>query len=209
MRILALAVFISAALSAQNTSTQLRPIGHFKFPLGKGFYAVTWTTGNAMANKPDNINLFSGVGYGTRSWWLETMIQKQWNRAGGRTFLDFRFYSTLPAKMDVYLETAPVINGRGLYETWTLQRKVGRGFWAGLESENFHQPGRDVLAAGLRASYVPPAFKSKSYQPVIGVAWYPFHRHRVGEGQGVPMGPTVRIYSILHWKVFGRRRLFR
>jgi len=140
--------FWASAQDLQNRSTL-----HLMVDLNSRWYAVVWPITNIRAQTPSNFNLFAGAGRRGKNWYVETMVQKQWNSKGGLWGLDFRYRRQAANRLSVYLEPAIYPRERVFYEFAIVEYRVWRKLNLGGETENKHQPGQDVLAAGPRVSY--------------------------------------------------------
>lgn len=147
---------IFAALTLRSISfgqdLQNRSILKITSDLNQKWYGVAWGIGNARQIAPNNINLFAGVGYKHKSWWLESMAWRQWNNSGNLLALDFRFQKQWK-KDRLYIEAAPFISRRGFYHFVIYEHRTWRKFNLGGETENILRPGRDSWGAGPRVSY--------------------------------------------------------
>lgn len=162
-KILWIVVLFLAPGWAQDLQTRL--IIHPTADLGRGFYVSGWSITNLKTQTPNNANLFGGLGYRTKTWWLEGMFQRQWRPQGGRDWmLDFRFQKQFAGRRSasLYAEAAPFLTRRAFYEFVIVEARifpVERPRWwqrwrIGGETENVHRAeARDLLAAGGRLTY--------------------------------------------------------
>lgn len=160
----------SATLAQEINQGQSRLIFHEVKELGRHWSLRGWLIGNVSAHKSSNLNLLGGVGYQQQNWWLEAMVQRQWYNNGGQWFADFRAFMKPASQWAVYLEAAPFLDKNRWYTTAFVERALGKGFAAGLETENVNGAGADAKALGIRASKALPAYGR--WQPEIAVSWY-------------------------------------
>ena|SRR3989344_7747269 len=143
-------VFISSAL-AQDP--QVRVVAHPMLNLDDNWYLSFWSVSNIRSRSPDNTNIFVGIGYQASTWWTEFMVQQQWNRSSANTTLELRYQKRFTNKLSVYLEPAVFLNKKAFYEFVIIERPLWRRLSLGAETENVHQAGKDVWAAGPRISF--------------------------------------------------------
>ena len=148
MRILFFILFSLASAFAQDW--QNRDAVHGQADVASKFFLAGWLIPNFWTETLDNVNLFGGVGYRGKDWWLETMAQHQWNSKQNQWALDFR-YDRQIGRWHVYAEGAPFLTKRAFYEFAVVERQTWKGFLFGAETENVHQPGPDTVAVGPRA----------------------------------------------------------
>ncbi len=143
---LVLGVFPVFAQDWQN-----RNVVHISVPVEGRWYIPFWSLTNFREKTGRNTNLLSGVGYRENNWWLEGMLQHQWNQTKGQWMLDMR-YDRQYKNWHTYSEIAVFLNRKALYEFVVAERRTFRGFWLGVETENLHQPGPDAAQLGFRGS---------------------------------------------------------
>ncbi|MCL5774877.1 MAG: hypothetical protein M1333_01545 [Patescibacteria group bacterium] len=126
-----------------------------KTPLdfGDRWYMTFWSITNLKTQTSNNTNLFPGIGYQSKTWWAEAMLQKQWSSTGGLWSADFRFRKQLNHRLSVYIEPAVLFPSLGLYEFVVFESRVAKGFSFGAETENVHRLSKQSLAAGPRVGY--------------------------------------------------------
>lgn len=137
--------------SAQGSDPQTRLVLHATADLNQNWFITNWVIGNVKADTPNNVNLFPGVGYRAKNWWLEAMTQRQWSKPGNQWMLDFR-YSFNRGRLAFYAESTPLLTKRGEYEFVYADVRVWKRLSVGFETENVHKPGKDSLGAGPRLS---------------------------------------------------------
>ncbi len=150
-------IFVLVALflvSVQVEAQQLnaKPVIHPTVGVGERFYLTAWLITNIREDVPDNINLFPGVGYRTKLWWVEGLWWKHWNAKGSATAADLRFGVThrravFAGEVSRFFKTGDV------YTFAAIERPVTSRARIGLETENFFREKKS-LAVGPRASYV-------------------------------------------------------
>jgi len=121
--------------------------------LNDHWYITFWSITNLKTQSPNNTNIFPGLGYRSKTWWAEAMLQKQWSAAGGLWSADFRFRKQLTNRLSLYAEPAVLFPSPALYEFVVLESRVGKGFSLGGETENVHRLSRQSIAAGPRIGY--------------------------------------------------------
>lgn len=149
-----LAVVSPSALLAQDTSYQAKTVFHPTIDLNKHWFAAGWIIGNMKTDSPDNLNLFGGIGYRGRDWTLEMLYQKQFSKKNSSA-LDFRLTKALTKRDSLYVEAAPSLTTRSVYNAVFVERRIAGNFSAGGEMENnFRRGAPDTVEAGVCASYV-------------------------------------------------------
>ncbi|MBI4087481.1 MAG: hypothetical protein HY434_01480 [Candidatus Liptonbacteria bacterium] len=147
-------VFSTSRLEAQEiTDWQNRTILHEQADVAQNWFLAGWVIGNAQVYGTDNINLFGGIGYRSdnKKWWLESMVQRQWSAKGEKILLDNRFqYQS--GRTSLYVEAAPFLDRRAMYDMVIVEEGVWRKVNIGAETENVHKGGLDSLGAGPRVS---------------------------------------------------------
>ncbi len=185
LAVLWLSVFVVSAI-AQDNVAQGRFIFHTTKEISKHWFATAWVIGNARQKTTDNINLFAGIGYRGERWWVETMVQKQWNRIGGELGLDCRFQTFLGNRASLYIEPAVYFRNSSFYEFVYLDYRAWGKLNLGVETENMHRVGTDIIAVGPRASY--PLWQNKRMRFALAGA-YRFRPKEPNE---------VRLYMAVH-----------
>lgn len=152
-----LSIFLSA-ISASNlwaqetTDYQTRIILHEQADLSKNLFLVGWVIGNGQVYGTNNINLFGGFGYRGEKWWLESMVQRQWSAKDKKLLLDNRFQAQLAKNSSLYIEVAPFLDRKAVYDMVIFEQNVWHKLNLGAETENVHKPGKDSLGVGPRIS---------------------------------------------------------
>lgn len=141
----------ACGLIAQDLQTRI--VARPAVDITKNLYVTTWIIGNARLNTTNNINIFPGVGYRTKNWWFEGLVQRQWSRAGNQWMLDFRFQTKIGEQSTLYIELSPFITRKGFYEFVIYERRMWKRLNVGVETENIHRPGLDTIGGGPRVSY--------------------------------------------------------
>jgi len=154
MKLLVRLFFISACLVSPLLAQELqnRSIVHLQTDMNKQWFVPVWSVTNIKSRSPNNTNLFSGIGYRQKTWWLESMVQHQWNGKANQFMLDFRF-DKQSGPWHAYAEASPFLTNPKFYEFVILERKIGKGWSVGGETENVHQSGKDVFAIGPRTGH--------------------------------------------------------
>lgn len=108
---------------------------------------------NFRAQNPNNTNIFTGIGYRGKTWWLEGLVQKQWSASGGLWSMDARFRRQF-GRVSLYVEPSIILMPKiAFYEFVIIEEKLWKGLSLRQETENAHRPGKDVIAAGGGLSY--------------------------------------------------------
>lgn len=118
-------------------------------------YGAAWSITNIRQDLPDNTNLMVGLGCRGAGKWVEVMLQRQLSGDGQhKWFADFRT-SAAVGRCGAFLELAPFLTGRGLYNYTSLECKMSPRLKAGAETENIWRPGLPAaLGAGPRLTVV-------------------------------------------------------
>lgn len=171
MRPIILFIF-PALILAQDLQTRL--VFHPTVDLYGNWFAAGWGIGNFRTQTPNNVNLFGGIGYRGKNWWLEGMVQRQWSKPGDNLLLDFRFQKQFINRVSLYAEGAPFLNRRAFYEFVIVETPVWGKLRVGGETENVHRAGAKYsLAVGPRASY--PLGNIGGFNVVASVAYRAQH----------------------------------
>lgn len=142
-------LFLSSTLSAQDW--QNRNVVHVQADISQKWFVAGWSITNLRTGTPNNTNLFGGLGYRGKAWWLEGMVQRQWSSKGNQVMLDFRF-DKQAGRYHFYAEGSPFLTKKAFYEFVIVERRTWKGFALGAETENVHQDNRDTVQVGPRAS---------------------------------------------------------
>ncbi len=188
-----LAVFLFLCSLQAQESDQLRVATHLRYFMtsespNQGIFLVGWSPINLMSNVPDNVNLILGIGYAHKKWSIENMIWKQWSLGGNSFSFDWRFIAKPTQSISLYLEGAPRLDKRAMYNFAVIDVRVTGPINLGFETENIHRIGKDTLGFGPRVS-VPLPFKFLGAKPMIAIS----HQFRT-------LGPNItRLYAFLNW----------
>ena len=147
------AVFFLFCAGLFSQDLQNRSVIKTPLDLGDRWYVTFWSITNVKAQTP-NTNIFPGLGYRSKTWWAEGMIQKQWSSAGGLWSADFRLRKQLTSRLSLYVEPAILFPDPAFYEFVVLEGRVWRNLSIGGETENVHRFSRQSIAAGPRVGYV-------------------------------------------------------
>ncbi len=142
--------FIPSVVSAQQMHA--KPVIHPSIQVSEHFYLTTWLITNIRQDVPDNINLFPGVGFRTKSWWVEGLGWKHWTAKGSATAMDLRFGASHPRAVFAG-EVSRFFKTGDVYTFASLEKPVTNRLRVGLETENFFRE-KNSLGGGPRASYV-------------------------------------------------------
>lgn len=168
-------IFVIACLvplcseSQEVSDYQNRIILHEQADMNNNLFFAGWVIDNGQVYGTSNINLFGGLGYRGRTWWFESMIQRQWSAKDKKILLDNRFQGQLSKKSSLYVEVAPFLDRKSVYDMVIFEQNVWHKLNVGAETENVHKPGQDSLGAGPRVS----AFLAElgSYKLAIALAY--------------------------------------
>ncbi len=164
------ACFIPGRVLAQEvTDYQNRIILHEQADVSKNLFLAGWVIDNGQVYSTSNINLFGGLGYRRESWWIESMIQRQWSAGDAKLMLDNRFQAQLGPRRSLYVEVAPFLDRKAVYDMVVFEQNVWRGMNIGAETENVHRPGKDSLGAGPRVSV--PVAQVSNFKMAIALAY--------------------------------------
>lgn len=117
-------------------------------------YIAVKSISNFKNQTPNNTNIFLGLGYRSKSWSLEVMVQKQLNANGGFWAEDTRFIKKFGKikKTTLYLEATPFLSQKGFGWSAFGETEVWKKISVGVETENINKPGLDVVSLGPRIS---------------------------------------------------------
>lgn len=170
-RILTFVVACSLPLRAESqeiTDYQKRIIFHEQADMNNNLFLAGWVINNSQVYGTSNINLFGGIGYRGKKWWLESMIQRQWSAKDQKLLWDNRFQGQF-GKSSLYIEVAPFLDREAVYDMVIFEQNVWYKLNAGAETENIHKPGRDSFGAGPRVSV--PIAEFGNYKLAIALAY--------------------------------------
>jgi hypothetical protein len=143
-------LFVSL-LSAQDL--QNRTAAHITTDITERWFVAVWSITNLRTQTPNNTNLFVGIGYRGKAWWLEGMVQKQWNANAGLWSVDARFRKQLTSRFSLYVEPSVLLPRPAFYEFVILDALVWEKLTVGAETENVHRQSKQSIAMGPRVSY--------------------------------------------------------
>ena len=146
-------IWLGLPLFLSGQDLQNRTVIHFAAELNSRWYLAGWSVTNLKTQTLNNTNLFAGLGYQKKNWWLEGMLWKQYNSRGGLWGADFRFRRQLTKKLSLYVEPAILLTAPGFYEFVIVEYRAWNKLGVGAETENTHRLTRQSIAAGPRASY--------------------------------------------------------
>lgn len=153
LQVVILAVVFEAIALAQDDSVGVRAIVHPTVDLNEHWFVASWGIGNVRTVIPNNVNVFAGIGYRKPVWSLESMVQRQWSKAGNNVMLNFRFNTTkLSERSNLYVEVMPFLTKRIFYDFVVFEYHAIEKFRIGVETENAHKSGHDSLGFGPRVS---------------------------------------------------------
>ncbi|MEO8065867.1 MAG: hypothetical protein ABI643_03395 [Candidatus Doudnabacteria bacterium] len=162
-------LFCAIPCFAQDTDPQTRLVLHTTADLSTNWFVTNWIIGNIKADNPNNINIFPGIGYRGGKWWFEAMVQRQWSKPGNSWALDFRYAIEFPNRVELYVESAPLLSIAGEYEFVFVNFPVWKRLGIGAETENVHKAGQDSIGAGPRMSL--PLASIGEYKLALGATY--------------------------------------
>ncbi len=140
------------AESQKITDFQNRILLHEQADMNNNLFLVGWIINNGQVYGTSNINLLGGLGYRRNTWWFESMIQRQWSTKDKKLLFNNRFQIQLSKKSSLYVEVAPFLDRRAVYDMAVFEQNVWHKLNIGAETENVHKPGKDSLGIGPRIS---------------------------------------------------------
>ncbi len=152
------AVFVSDLWAQETTDYQNRIIFHEQADLSKSLFLAGWVVDNGQVYGTSNINLFGGMGFRGKTWWFESMVQRQWSAKDKKLLLDSRFQAQLAKGSSLYVEVAPFLDRKAVYDMVIFEQNLWRKLNLGAETENVHKSGKDSIGLGPRVSVALPAF---------------------------------------------------
>lgn len=169
-----------SAAYAQNI--QMRPVLHVTNDVTKNWYSAHWAIGNWMSKSPENINVFHGAGYRTKTAWVETLLQQQVKAGKDDWFVDIRSRMQ-KGRLSLYAEGAPFLTRRAFYNLISVDhtfrvKEGGKTLGIGFETENIHRGGKDSIGAGPRLTMPIGAIKGWSIDVAVAYHIRP-HEHNV------------------------------
>lgn len=191
--IIALVTAFLLTVPALAQSQQARVLIHPTADLDDKWFVSGWIINNAQSGQPDNTNLLAGIGRrwnkGDNKGDVEFLFQQHWNPSGNQQLLDIRLNQRLGKRWSLYAEVAPFLKRPAVYDFFSLEANLTKRLSLGIETENVHQPGRDSLGAGPRATYL---LKKWPTAKLVLAGSYQFRPHE----------PNVaRVYLILHLRL--------
>lgn len=140
---------------------------HVMLDVNDHWFIPVWSISNFRTQSPNNTNIFAGVGYRSKSWWLEGLVQKQWNRSGGLWSADARFRRRF-GRVSVYIEPSIILKPKtAFYEFVIVEERMWRGLSLRQETENIHRPGKDTIAAGGGIGYLFPRWHGCDFAAAV------------------------------------------
>lgn len=145
-KVLLLSMLLSMVVNAQDL--QNRDAVHLQADISKNWFVPVWSITNLRSQTPNNTNLFGGVGYRGKDWWVEGMVQRQFSPAtGGQWMLDFR-YDRKTGPWHFYVEVSPFITKPAFYEFVFVERRVWKRLGFRLKTENTNRLSGQKITAG-------------------------------------------------------------
>lgn len=157
MKILIAFVFTAGVLLAQDM--QNRTVMHVMADISDRWFVPVWSISNFKQQSSDNTNIFTGIGYRGKTWWVEGLAQHQWNRSGGLRSTDARFRKQV-GRVSMYIEPSVILAPKkAFYEFVIVEEKLWKGLNLRQETENVHRPGRDTITVGGGLGYSFPRWR--------------------------------------------------
>jgi hypothetical protein len=172
--LIVLSIALGFPLLAQDI--QNRTGLHVMADINDHWFIPVWSISNFRTQSPNNTNVFAGLGYrGGKEvvslisptilydpkswWWVEGLVQKQWNRSGGLWSVDARYRRQFN-RVSVYVEPSLIFTPKtAFYEFVIVEERVWKGLSLRQETENVHRPGKDTIAVGGGIGYLFPRWR--------------------------------------------------
>jgi hypothetical protein len=163
-----LVVLMACPCFAQDLpKVQGKVVVHATVPSEPGWFLTGWSITNIRQDATDNTNVMFGVGKKLENGWIEIMAQRQYSVRSNQWFADFRLSRKLADKVSLFVEIAPFLETKALYDFFRLEYRLGR-INILAESENIHRPGRDLIGIGPGLSLAPIKLVGKiRFAPVV------------------------------------------
>jgi hypothetical protein len=153
MKILLTVLVVSVGAPLLSQDIQNRSVLHTMLDINDRWFVPVWSISNFRTQSPNNTNIFAGVGYRGKSWWVEGLAQKQWSTSGGLWSADARFRKQM-GRVSLYVEPSVILTPKkAFYEFVIVEERVWKGLALRQETENIHRTGKDTIAAGGGIGY--------------------------------------------------------
>lgn len=144
-------VCLASILPAQDLQNRL--VMHVMVDVSDRWFIPVWSISDFKTQNPNSTNLFAGLGYRGKTWWVEGLVQHQWNCVGGFWSADMRFRRQV-GRVAIYLEPRVIVTPNlAFYEYVSVEERLWKGLSLRQESESVHRPGRDTIAFGGGLAY--------------------------------------------------------
>ena len=154
--VLAAVVLFFPGLAASQ-QLQSRLIVHPTYGDSSGLFLAAWNITNLRQNLPDNTNLFAGLGYREKDFWMEALLQFQWqwtSPGNHKWYGNVRFSGRTGEAFQFYFEAASSLTDKNTYyASFFLERKATERLSVGAETDNSFSPGANSVGLGPRASF--------------------------------------------------------
>lgn len=145
--------FLCSVMCLPAQDLQNRTVMHVMADVSDHWFVPVWSISDFKSVSPNSTNLFTGLGYRGKTWWLEGLVQKQWNSSGGFWSADLRFRKQL-GRVSLYLEPRSIIRPKSaFYECVIVEERLWKGLSLRQETESVHRAGKDSIAAGGGLTY--------------------------------------------------------
>ena len=160
----------ASPLFAQDTNLQFKTVVHPTAAINNSWFVTGWNITNFRQNATDNTNFMLGIGHKQKNWWLEVMVQRQDDTKRVHHWLvDVRSSFAVTKKVNLYVEAAPFLDMKAVYNFVRLDVAVLPWLKLGVESENVFKETRSMLGFGPCVGLGP--IKLGSLKPSLVVAW--------------------------------------
>ncbi len=150
-RLMFVLVCLASLIPAQDA--QNRTGLHVMVDINDHWFVPVWSISNFKQHSSDNSNIFTGIGYRGKTWWIQGLAQHQWNRSNGLWSADARFRRQL-GRVSVYIESSVILTPKKtFYEFVIVEERLWKRLALRQETENVHRPGKDLIAIGGGLAY--------------------------------------------------------
>lgn len=146
-------LFFALGIPLLAQDVQNRSVMHVMLDINDHWFIPFWSITDIKTQNPNATNLFAGIGYRGKTWWVEGLTQKQWNQAGGFWSADVRFRKQT-GRVSLFLEPRViVVPSLAFYEYVSVEERLWKGLALRQETENVHRQGKDSIAIGGGLGY--------------------------------------------------------
>lgn len=153
MKVFSVVLVFVFGLTLFAQDLQHKTVLHVAADVSDRWFIPIWSISNLRTQNPNNTNIFVGVGYRGKDWWVQGLAQHQWNRSGGLWSADARFRKQM-GRVSLYVEPSVILSSKkAFYEFVIVEERVWKGLALRQETENVHHLGKDSIAAGGGLAY--------------------------------------------------------